>query len=148
MLRKFFMAYFAFIAWFAVIVGSVGIFMNLIPILSDNVFDFGSTRMNVEVIRVEEKPAGDRSLFRPVFAILKSDETLHEHIGEMCVWPQPHEVGDVVAGRYDEKTGEITSDLMLRKSQLFNWLFLGQGAIFVFLGSWFLLWRKRKRKAA
>lgn len=27
MVRKFFMAYFAFIAWFAVIVGSVGIFM-------------------------------------------------------------------------------------------------------------------------
>lgn len=59
--------------------------------------------------------------FRPVFKLESARSSRQVYEGNIWTRPAPHKIGEVVAGRYDAKTGEMRSDDMLRKTKWFGW---------------------------
>ena len=58
----------------------------------------------------------DRTLYRPVLALEMAQPPRPQYTGNHWVSPLPHAKGEVVAGRYDAKTGEMRTDKMLKSS--------------------------------
>jgi len=54
--------------------------------------------------------------YRPVFVLAEAPELRDAYAGNIWVFPQPHERGDLVPGRYDPKNGEMRSDKMMGRS--------------------------------
>lgn len=55
-------------------------------------------------------------MYRPVLALETAQVPRAQYVGNHWVRPKPHEVGDVVSGRYDPESGEMRSDHMLKSS--------------------------------
>jgi hypothetical protein len=93
----------------------------------------------LRVVDVEaQRRADGLTHFRPVFTLAAGKAPAFA--GHIWSRPAAHQTGDVVAGRYNSKTGEMRSDKMLTKSK---WLgrfaqvlavFMGLQAVAVLLG--------------
>lgn len=64
---------------------------------------------------------GELPKFRPVFKLASARSSRQAYEGDTWLRPAPHKIGDIVAGRYDAKTGEMRSDRMLRITKWVGW---------------------------
>jgi hypothetical protein len=139
MLRKFFWINFSFAGWLGLLLGGTFFIIHMTSIMSHVWFDFNSTEMNVEVIALEERPMEINTLFRPVFAVVDSDGTQVEYTGTTWVWPKPHNLGDIVIGRYNASTGVINSEAMLSRRRSFDNSSLISSGTFTLIAASFLV---------
>ena len=79
------------------------------------------------VLQVDERRKNDGGrTYRPVFGLETDVRPRPEYAGSIWASPKPHQPGDIVAGRYNPRTGEMRSDKMAKQT-----IWIGRAAQFV-----------------
>ena len=93
-----------------------------------------SIEVEALVVAVEERRGDNGIVFRPTFKSKTPNGDSVLYAGNTWVAPKPHELGETVSARYDQATGVLRSDLLLRNYQSMGSRFMGIGGIFAVLG--------------
>lgn len=97
---------------------------------ADNHFIANSEPATLIVLRLDTHALGaGKTAYRPVYALQTKVKPRPEYAGGPYISPMPHKVGDVVAGRYNAKTGAMRSDTLLARDNRMWWLAMLIGAL-------------------
>lgn len=84
---------------------------------SDQGFAARSEPAQLIVLQLDSRRDADRqTMYRPVFGLVTAARPRPEHAGNVWTRPAPHQPGDIVAGRYDPRSGEMRSDGMSQRT--------------------------------
>ena len=83
---------------------------------SSNNFMARSEPAELRVVEMESQRDTDGDLrYRPIFELVDAAAGVAPYAGNIWTWPAPHEVGEIVPGRFDAETGQMRSDKMLQR---------------------------------
>ena len=128
----------------AVIAGPILLTIGIGHWVYTNIFINNSIESKITVVAMDVKDGKRRPLYRPEFEVSDSGKRMN-FSGNHWVSPKPHEIGDVVDGRYDPSSGKIVSNIMLRREKYLSSLLTNMGAIFFVLGLGYFWWRRKRR---
>lgn len=120
--------------YLAVTIGPLFFCIGIWMLFSSTTFMRTSIEVEALVVAVEERRGDNGIVFRPTFKAETPNGESVLYAGNTWIAPKPHEVGETVTARYDQATGVLRSDLLLRNSQSIGSRFICIGGFFAALG--------------
>lgn len=120
--------------YLAVTIGPLFLCIGLWMVYSSTTFLRTSIEVEALVVAVEERRGDNGIVFRPTFKAETPNGDSFVYAGNTWVAPKPHEVGETVTAHYDQATGVLRSDPLLKNFQSMGRRFMCIGGIFAVLG--------------
>lgn len=136
------------VAYVAVIIGVFFSTIGLYFIFSTIAFSARSVAQKVYVVSVESRRSDGGFVYRPLFKALQDDGTSITYSDSTWVSPKPHNIGDIVDGQVDWKTGEIRSVGMMKFYTSMGRTFFSVGGPFLFFGALYLWWNRARSRVS